>query len=192
MLALQTLLHRRTCATTMRSPSADLLGSSSSPGNEDPPALFLTTRTTTRPPCSLPSLSSPSRVSRRLALASASASARAHAYFTLPSTAPLAASALSLPSVTPAFTYPSLKSCPTSTEYSCTTDVSPENTCCAPGAGQGLFLATQFWSPYTGLEDEGQFLPKNSWGIHGVGSPFDRPDAAFLFSAVAPSSRCLS
>ncbi|ORY88401.1 ribonuclease T2 [Leucosporidium creatinivorum] len=86
--------------------------------------------------------------------------------------APLAASALSLPSVTPAFTYPSLKNCPVSTEYSCTTDVSPENTCCAPGAGQGLFLATQFWNTFTGLEDKGQFLPKNSWGIHGLWSDF--------------------
>lgn len=29
-------------------------------------------------------------------------------------------------------------------------------------------LSTQFWDTYTGLEKEGQLLPKNSWTLHGL------------------------
>lgn len=29
-------------------------------------------------------------------------------------------------------------------------------------------LSTQFWSIYTGLEKEGQLLPKGSWTLHGL------------------------
>ncbi|CAG8972141.1 hypothetical protein HYALB_00008147, partial [Hymenoscyphus albidus] len=33
-------------------------------------------------------------------------------------------------------------------------------------------LSTQFWSTYTGLESEGQVLPKGSWGVHGLWPDF--------------------
>jgi hypothetical protein len=36
------------------------------------------------------------------------------------------------------------------------------DSCCVETFG-GLFLATQFWSTYTGLESKGQLLPKDSW-----------------------------
>jgi len=41
------------------------------------------------------------------------------------------------------------------------------DTCCVETFG-GLFLATQFWDTYTGLESKGQVLPKDSWTIHGL------------------------
>ncbi|WFD04071.1 ribonuclease T2 [Malassezia obtusa] len=41
------------------------------------------------------------------------------------------------------------------------------DTCCQETYG-GLVLSTQFWSTYTGLEDEGQLLPKHHWTLHGL------------------------
>lgn len=29
-------------------------------------------------------------------------------------------------------------------------------------------LSTQFWSTYTGLESQGQVLPKDTWSLHGL------------------------
>lgn len=56
---------------------------------------------------------------------------------------------------------------------SCSTQATPENvnTCCVETFG-GLLLQTQFWTIYTGLEDEGQLLPASSWGIHGLWPDF--------------------
>ncbi|ESK98147.1 ribonuclease t2 [Moniliophthora roreri MCA 2997] len=51
--------------------------------------------------------------------------------------------------------------------FSCENTTAIQNTCCSPTPG-GLVLQTQFWSTYTGLEDKGQKLPKNSWTIHGL------------------------
>ncbi|KAI0683120.1 ribonuclease T2 [Cytidiella melzeri] len=51
--------------------------------------------------------------------------------------------------------------------YSCENTTAIENTCCSPTPG-GLVLSTQFWSTYTGLEREGQKLPKGSWTLHGL------------------------
>ncbi|KAI5476532.1 ribonuclease T2 [Pseudohyphozyma bogoriensis] len=51
--------------------------------------------------------------------------------------------------------------------YSCENTTDIVNTCCSPSPG-GLLLATQFWDTYTGLEDVGQFLPEDSWTIHGL------------------------
>lgn len=45
------------------------------------------------------------------------------------------------------------------------------DTCCVETYG-GLFLSTQFWSTYTGLEDEGQLLPANTWTLHGLWPDF--------------------
>ena len=41
------------------------------------------------------------------------------------------------------------------------------DTCCTETFG-GLLLSTQFWSTWTGLEEEGQLLPANSWSLHGL------------------------
>ncbi|KAF9870364.1 ribonuclease T2 family protein [Colletotrichum karsti] len=56
---------------------------------------------------------------------------------------------------------------------SCSCNAVPEkvDTCCVETYG-GLVLATQFWNTYTGLESEGQKLPKDSWGIHGLWPDF--------------------
>jgi len=53
--------------------------------------------------------------------------------------------------------------------FSCenTTAIQNFNTCCSPTPG-GLVLQTQFWDTNTGLECDGQLLPKNSWTIHGL------------------------
>jgi len=65
-------------------------------------------------------------------------------------------------------TYPNLTSCAnTVSTYSCENTTAIENSCCSPTPG-GLVLFTQFWSTYTGLESEGQLLPKASWTIHGA------------------------
>jgi hypothetical protein len=32
----------------------------------------------------------------------------------------------------------------------------------------GLFLSTQFWDTYTGLESQGQKYPADSWTLHGL------------------------
>lgn len=36
----------------------------------------------------------------------------------------------------------------------------------------GLLLSTQFWSTYTGLEAKGQYLPSESWTLHGLWPDF--------------------
>ncbi|KAI9934459.1 hypothetical protein ASPWEDRAFT_175188 [Aspergillus wentii DTO 134E9] len=45
------------------------------------------------------------------------------------------------------------------------------DTCCTETFG-GLVMSTQFWDTYTGLESEGQVLPKNSWTLHGLWPDF--------------------
>ena len=45
------------------------------------------------------------------------------------------------------------------------------DSCCAETYG-GLVLSTQFWDTYTGLEAEGQVLPRNSWTLHGLWPDF--------------------
>ncbi|TFK56687.1 ribonuclease T2 [Heliocybe sulcata] len=75
-------------------------------------------------------------------------------------------SGLSLPPVPE--TYPNLTACVNAPlTYSCENTTAIANTCCSPTPG-GLVLQTQFWSTYTGLEAQGQLLPKNSWTIHGL------------------------
>ncbi|KIY69142.1 ribonuclease T2 [Cylindrobasidium torrendii FP15055 ss-10] len=65
-------------------------------------------------------------------------------------------------------TAPSLLSCLSQEPvYSCENTTAIANTCCSPTPG-GLVLQTQFWSTYTGLEEEGQLLPEQSWTIHGL------------------------
>ncbi|KAL1676153.1 ribonuclease T2-like protein [Schizophyllum commune] len=65
-------------------------------------------------------------------------------------------------------TYPDFSACSgTPSFFSCENTTAITNTCCSPTPG-GLVLQTQFWSTYTGLEDEGQLLPKGSWTIHGL------------------------
>lgn len=56
---------------------------------------------------------------------------------------------------------------------SCSAKATPTNvdTCCVETYG-GLLLQTQFWTIYTGLEKEGQLLPTDSWGIHGLWPDF--------------------
>ena len=56
---------------------------------------------------------------------------------------------------------------------SCSSRASPlsVDSCCAETFG-GLFLSTQFWSTYTGLESEGQLLPANDWTLHGLWPDF--------------------
>ncbi|KAL1310471.1 hypothetical protein AAFC00_000763 [Neodothiora populina] len=52
---------------------------------------------------------------------------------------------------------------------SCSSKANPSlvDSCCVETYG-GLFLSTQFWSIYTGLESEGQLLPADSWTLHGL------------------------
>ncbi|CAJ2513659.1 Uu.00g017780.m01.CDS01 [Anthostomella pinea] len=56
---------------------------------------------------------------------------------------------------------------------SCSEEAQPGlvDTCCVETFG-GLVLQTQFWNTYTGLETEGQLLPKDSWTIHGLWPDF--------------------
>ncbi|OHE90369.1 ribonuclease T2 family protein [Colletotrichum orchidophilum] len=56
---------------------------------------------------------------------------------------------------------------------SCSCGANPDkvDTCCVETYG-GLVLATQFWNTHTGLESEGQKLPANAWGIHGLWPDF--------------------
>lgn len=56
-------------------------------------------------------------------------------------------------------------------QFSCENTTTITNTCCSPTPG-GLVLQTQFWDLHTGLESEGQLLPANSWGIHGLWPDF--------------------
>lgn len=65
-------------------------------------------------------------------------------------------------------TYPNLTACAAETlEYSCENTTAVTDSCCSIVKG-GLVLQTQFWSTWTGLEDEGQLLPQGSWTIHGL------------------------
>ncbi|PSS29596.1 hypothetical protein PHLCEN_2v2744 [Hermanssonia centrifuga] len=65
-------------------------------------------------------------------------------------------------------TYPNLTACLSQPlTYSCENTTVIEDTCCSPTPG-GLVLSTQFWSLNTGLEKEGQLLPKGSWTLHGL------------------------
>ncbi|KAI5208168.1 ribonuclease T2 [Aureobasidium subglaciale] len=56
---------------------------------------------------------------------------------------------------------------------SCSSAANPSSvdSCCAETYG-GLFLSTQFWSTYTGLESEGQLLPPDDWTLHGLWPDF--------------------
>ncbi|KAJ6520036.1 ribonuclease T2-like protein [Mycena sanguinolenta] len=65
-------------------------------------------------------------------------------------------------------TYPDFSACLSQPSvFSCENTTEIVNTCCSPTPG-GLVLQTQFWSTWTGLEKEGQLLPKGSWTIHGL------------------------
>lgn len=65
-------------------------------------------------------------------------------------------------------TFPDIGSCASEPSFfSCENTTAITNTCCSPTPG-GLVLVTQFWSTWTGLEEAGQLLPKDSWGIHGL------------------------
>ncbi|KAF2850699.1 ribonuclease T2 [Plenodomus tracheiphilus IPT5] len=50
-------------------------------------------------------------------------------------------------------------------------DPSKVDSCCVETFG-GLLLSTQFWSTYTGLESQGQVLPKDTWTLHGLWPDF--------------------
>ena len=56
---------------------------------------------------------------------------------------------------------------------SCSSRANPlsVDSCCAETYG-GLFLSTQFWSTYTGLESSGQLLPPDDWTLHGLWPDF--------------------
>ncbi|KAI4739115.1 ribonuclease T2 [Aureobasidium sp. EXF-12298] len=56
---------------------------------------------------------------------------------------------------------------------SCSSAANPNtvDSCCAETYG-GLFLSTQFWDTYTGLEAEGQLLPADQWTLHGLWPDF--------------------
>ncbi|KAI0308184.1 ribonuclease T2 [Multifurca ochricompacta] len=65
-------------------------------------------------------------------------------------------------------TYPNIAACVNEPlVFSCENTTVIQNTCCSPTPG-GLVLQTQFWDTYTGLENHGQLLPRNSWTIHGL------------------------
>src|SRR5580692_11582820 len=65
-------------------------------------------------------------------------------------------------------TFPNLAACVNEPlVFSCENTTAIKNTCCSPTPG-GLVLQTQYWDTYTGLESDGQLLPKNSWTIHGL------------------------
>lgn len=64
--------------------------------------------------------------------------------------------------------------CQLQTPYlSCSANAYPNITdsCCTETYG-GLVLSTQFWDTYTGLEAQGQVLPKNTWTLHGLWPDF--------------------
>lgn len=46
-------------------------------------------------------------------------------------------------------------------------DPSNVDSCCVETFG-GLVLSTQFWDTYTGLESQGQLLPRDTWSLHGL------------------------
>ncbi|KAI0962079.1 hypothetical protein AcV7_001000 [Taiwanofungus camphoratus] len=65
-------------------------------------------------------------------------------------------------------TFPNISACVSQPlVYSCENTTVVQDTCCSPTPG-GLVLQTQFWDTYTGLETQGQLLPKDSWTIHGL------------------------
>jgi ribonuclease T2 len=67
-------------------------------------------------------------------------------------------------------TYPNLTACNSiadTLQYSCENTTVVQNSCCSITRG-GLVLQPQFWFTWTGLEDQGQLLPKGSWTIHGL------------------------
>ena len=81
-------------------------------------------------------------------------------------------SALSFHGLTVPSVNPNLAACVNEPQiFSCENTTTIQNTCCSPTPG-GLVLQTQFWDTYTGLEKQGQLLPKNSWGIHGLWPDF--------------------
>jgi ribonuclease T2 len=43
---------------------------------------------------------------------------------------------------------------------------------CCTETFSGLVLSTQYWDTYTGLESQGQVLPKNTWTLHGLWPDF--------------------
>lgn len=45
------------------------------------------------------------------------------------------------------------------------------DTCCTETFG-GLVMSTQLWNIYTGLESEGQVLPRDTWTLHGLWPDF--------------------
>lgn len=64
--------------------------------------------------------------------------------------------------------YPNIEACVgLPVQYSCENTTVLTNSCCNVVQG-GLVLQTQYWDTYTGLENQGQLLPKGSWGIHGL------------------------
>ncbi|KAG7452371.1 ribonuclease T2 [Guyanagaster necrorhizus] len=84
-------------------------------------------------------------------------------YVSLAASLALVANAYQVPA-----TYPKISGCALQTPtYSCENTTVINNTCCSPTPG-GLVLVTQFWSRYTGLEKQGQLLPRGSWTIHGL------------------------
>ena len=75
-----------------------------------------------------------------------------------------------LPQLPP--TYPNLTACVNiESFYSCENTTAIVDTCCSPSPG-GLVLQAQFWDTYTGFESQGQLLPKDSWGVHGLWPDF--------------------
>lgn len=50
-------------------------------------------------------------------------------------------------------------------------DASRVDSCCVETFG-GLLLSTQFWNTYTGREADGQFLPTDTWTLHGLWPDF--------------------
>ncbi|KAG1762977.1 ribonuclease T2 [Suillus occidentalis] len=65
-------------------------------------------------------------------------------------------------------TYPNTKACiGLPVQYSCENTTVLTNSCCNVVQG-GLVLQTQYWNTYTGLESQGQLLPRGSWTIHGL------------------------
>lgn len=56
---------------------------------------------------------------------------------------------------------------------SCSAIAHPDrvDSCCVETYG-GLLLLTQYWRTYTGLEEQGQLLPDNTWTIHGLWPDF--------------------
>jgi len=77
----------------------------------------------------------------------------------VPDTTSLSLVPNTFPNITACLSQPSVFSCENTTQIA--------NTCCSPTPG-GLVLQTQFWSTWTGLEKQGQKLPKGSWTIHGL------------------------